>query len=210
MYYLLINHDLFNILGARYEEDITIIGAGIGGTYTGWRLRNKGLRVGIYEYSDRVGGRMYTRRFPDAPDLPIEFGAMRLLPEEHLRMMKAGNELGLHFVPFNEGLGKIPNRTILFYRDTHMTTFELGGTHTPYSLRPEELRNPVDLEQFVEFVFLLSTLSNDELKIVSIHFFVCKSRAYYFMFIHNTYTCKAFSNCLHLDRVSKYTTIPDP
>nr|XP_034326091.1 aplysianin-A-like [Crassostrea gigas] len=92
----------------NYMEDVTIIGAGIGGSYTGWRLRDKGWKIGIYEYSDRVGGRMYSKSFPDAPDLPVDFGAMRLRPEDHVRMIKAGRELGLTFVPFPEGGGRIP------------------------------------------------------------------------------------------------------
>jgi hypothetical protein len=113
---------------------------------------------------------MYTRRFPDAPDLPVDLGAMRLVPEKHLRLMTAGKELGLDFVPFEEGLGKNPKRTILFYRDTHMTTSQLGGPLTPYRLGPDERKTPVDLAQFVEFLFHFTSVSNDELKIGSIHF----------------------------------------
>ncbi|XP_034325256.2 achacin [Magallana gigas] len=130
-------------------EDITIIGAGIGGSYTGWRLRNKGLKIGIYEYSDRVGGRMFSKSFPDAPDLPVDFGAMRLRPKDHVRMIKAGRELGLTFVPFPEGGGRIPERTLLYMRNTHLRIFELGGPRTPYSLRPEESRNPGDLSRLL-------------------------------------------------------------
>lgn len=133
----------------KQVEDITIIGAGIGGSYTGWRLRNKGWRIGIYEYSDRVGGRMFSKYFPDAPDLPVDFGAMRLRPEDHLRMIKAGRELGLTFVPFPEGFGRIPERTILYLRNTHLRTFELGGPRTPYRLRPEELMDPGDLSRIL-------------------------------------------------------------
>uniref|UniRef100_A0A8W8I6M4 Amine oxidase domain-containing protein n=1 Tax=Magallana gigas TaxID=29159 RepID=A0A8W8I6M4_MAGGI len=112
----------------NYMEDVTIIGAGIGGSYTGWRLRDKGWKIGIYEYSDRVGGRMYSKSFPDAPDLPVDFGAMRLRPEDHVRMIKAGRELGLTFVPFPEGG---------------------GGPRTPYRLRPEELMDPRDLSRLL-------------------------------------------------------------
>ncbi|XP_062574438.1 achacin-like [Saccostrea cucullata] len=134
-------------------EDITIIGGGIGGTYTGWRLRNKGLRIGIYEYSNRVGGRMYTRTFPDAPDLPVDFGAMRLRPANHLRMIKAGRELGLTFVPFVEEMGRVPERTRLFLRNTHLSIPELGSIRTPYRLRPEESINPSDLETSLSALF---------------------------------------------------------
>ena len=129
-------------------EDVTIIGAGIGGTYTGWRLRNAGLRIGIYEFSDRVGGRMYSRIFPDAPDIQVELGAMRIDTANNPRMVKAGFELGLKFAIFPEGLGKIPEHTLLYYRNTHLRTYELGGPRTPYNLRPEERLDPQLLAQY--------------------------------------------------------------
>ncbi|XP_065945175.1 achacin-like [Magallana gigas] len=133
----------------NYIEDVTIIGAGVGGSYTGWRLRDKGWKIGIYEYSDRVGGRMYSKYFPDAPDLPVDLGAMRIRPEDHVRMIKAGRELGLTFVPFTEGGGRIPERTLLYLRNTRLRTFELGGPRTPYRLRPEELMDPRDLSRLL-------------------------------------------------------------
>ncbi|XP_061186161.1 achacin-like isoform X1 [Saccostrea echinata] len=147
---------IFLLLGESkggYIEDISIIGAGIGGTYTGWRLRNKGLRIGIYEYSNRVGGRMYTRTLPDAPDLPVDFGAMRLRPANHPRMIKAGRELGLTFVRFVEEMGRIPERTRLYLRNTHLSIPDLGTPRTPYRLRPEERRNPSDLERSLSELF---------------------------------------------------------
>ena len=134
-------------------EDVTIIGAGIGGTYTGWRLRNAGLRIGIYEFSDRVGGRMYSRFFPDAPDIPVDFGAMRIISARHPRMIKAGVDLGLKFAIFPEGLGRIPERTLLYLRNTHLTTNELGGPNTPYNLRPEERMDPRLLSQYFDYSF---------------------------------------------------------
>lgn len=52
---------------------------------------------------------------------------MRLRPEDHVRIIKAGRELGLTFVPFPEGGGRIPERTILCMRNTRLRTYELGG-----------------------------------------------------------------------------------
>ena len=62
-------------------DDVAIIGAGIAGTYAGWRLRNKNKRITIYEYSNRVGGRLYTTNFKSVPDINVELAAMRFLPE---------------------------------------------------------------------------------------------------------------------------------
>lgn len=88
---------------------------------------------------------MFSKCFPDAPDIPVELGTMRLRPEDHVRKIKAGRELGFTFVPFPEGCGRIPERTILYMRNTRLRTYELGGPRTPYRLRPKELMDPRDL-----------------------------------------------------------------
>ncbi|CAG2184818.1 unnamed protein product [Mytilus edulis] len=62
---------------ARSCDDVAIIGAGIAGTYAGWRLRNLNKQITVYEYSNRVGGRCYTMKFPDIPHINVELGAMR-------------------------------------------------------------------------------------------------------------------------------------
>ena len=61
-------------------EDISIIGAGIGGSYAGYRLRDLGKKITIYEYSDRIGGRCYTGKLTGVPDVNVEYGAMRFYP----------------------------------------------------------------------------------------------------------------------------------
>ena len=62
-------------------DDIAIIGAGIAGTYAAWRLRHQNKRISVYEYSNRVGGRLFTVRFPDITDINVELGGMRYYPE---------------------------------------------------------------------------------------------------------------------------------
>lgn len=61
-------------------DDVTIVGAGIAGSYAAWRLRNQDKKITIYEYSDRIGGRCHTIKFPGIPDVNIELGAMRFKP----------------------------------------------------------------------------------------------------------------------------------
>lgn len=87
---------------------------------------------------------MYSKYFPDAPDLSVEFRAKRRKPEDHLRMIRAGWELRLTNVPFPEGPGRLPERTLLYLWNTLLRTFKLGGPGTPYRLRPDELLNPKD------------------------------------------------------------------
>ena len=73
--------------------DVAIIGGGVSGAYAAYRLmktepgdsavfdqllngRNK-LDVGLYELGDRIGGRLWSYKFPELPDhMPAEMGGM--------------------------------------------------------------------------------------------------------------------------------------
>ena len=65
-------------------DDIAIVGAGIAGSYSAWRLRNQDKKITVYEYSDRIGGRCHTVKFPNIPDVNVEMGAMRFKPRGKL------------------------------------------------------------------------------------------------------------------------------
>ncbi|OJA12776.1 hypothetical protein AZE42_07909, partial [Rhizopogon vesiculosus] len=58
------------------EVTFCIIGAGAAGLYTAIILKELGIPFDILEASDRVGGRMYTHRFSDAPNDYYDVGAM--------------------------------------------------------------------------------------------------------------------------------------
>ena len=45
-------------------DDIVIVGAGSGGAYTAYKLRNKGLKISVYEQLNRVGGRLHSIPIP--------------------------------------------------------------------------------------------------------------------------------------------------
>ncbi|MEE3622688.1 FAD-dependent oxidoreductase [Nitrospirillum sp. BR 11752] len=69
--------------------DVAVIGGGVAGTYCAWRLTGpQGLkegqrRVALFEYSDRIGGRLYTKTFPGMPNVAAELGGMRyIVPEK--------------------------------------------------------------------------------------------------------------------------------
>ena len=46
------------------DLDVIIVGAGVGGLYALYKLRNLGYRVRIYEAADDVGGTWYWNRYP--------------------------------------------------------------------------------------------------------------------------------------------------
>jgi monoamine oxidase len=72
----------------QYDGVVGIIGAGAAGLYAADILQNKGVKVRVFEASDRVGGRIRSiRLFDDSPvktDFPIELGAERIQGSDSL------------------------------------------------------------------------------------------------------------------------------
>src|SRR5580704_1144637 len=68
--------------GANTDIDVAIVGGGVAGTYAAWRIASEQphLRVALFEMSDRIGGRLRSIAFPQAPHLVGEAGGMRFLP----------------------------------------------------------------------------------------------------------------------------------
>ncbi|HEX3808307.1 MAG TPA: FAD-dependent oxidoreductase [Rhizomicrobium sp.] len=70
-----------NTRAADADLDVAVIGGGASGAYTAWRLRTTTpqTRVRLFEMSDRIGGRLRSIAFPQAPHLFGEAGGMRFL-----------------------------------------------------------------------------------------------------------------------------------
>ena len=105
--------------GARHERDfdcdVAIVGGGISGLYTGWRLMDSDprqirilghtlgesrLRVAVFEGSCRIGGRLLSTVSPRFPGVTCELGGMRFRPTQ-LRMSKLVSYLGLSTITMN-------------------------------------------------------------------------------------------------------------
>ncbi|KAK0049654.1 L-amino-acid oxidase [Biomphalaria pfeifferi] len=111
--------------------DVAIIGAGPSGTYSAYRLRNQKLTIEVFEYLNRVGGRLYSTTLPDAPDLPVELGGMVFLPSIHKRVFKVVNEIGLEYKSYLGGIGNLSSIRYYLrginrnYVDTFLYTYHL-------------------------------------------------------------------------------------
>ncbi|WP_406404708.1 FAD-dependent oxidoreductase [Streptomyces sp. NBC_00879] len=96
--------------------DVAVIGAGVSGAYAAWRLlgpeaerssvledlrrRRRGpLVVGLFESSERVGGRLFSVTPPGMPHLHAELGGMRYL-SNHPVVADLVGHLGLPSTPF--------------------------------------------------------------------------------------------------------------
>jgi lysine 2-monooxygenase len=80
------------------ELDIAIIGGGVSGAYCAWRLqqaRGEKESIALFEYSDRIGGRLLSVALPGLPDVYAELGGMRYIPDQHVIVARLVDHLGL-------------------------------------------------------------------------------------------------------------------
>lgn len=68
----------FSRAASQQESRIAIIGGGISGVVAGYELLRAGFKPVIFEASDRIGGRMYSKKFANGGI--AEMGAMRFPP----------------------------------------------------------------------------------------------------------------------------------
>ena len=56
------------------DLEIAVVGGGVAGVYSAWRLQQvkTEARMGLFEYSDRIGGRLYTVTLPGLPHVKAE------------------------------------------------------------------------------------------------------------------------------------------
>ncbi|PHV11692.1 flavin monoamine oxidase family protein [Chitinimonas sp. BJB300] len=67
---------------ASETMDIAIVGGGISGVYSAWRLKKSDTskKIVVFEGSDHIGGRLLSVQPPDIPNMVAELGGMRILP----------------------------------------------------------------------------------------------------------------------------------
>lgn len=135
------------------DLDVAVIGGGISGTYSAWRLQQehgKTERIALFEYSNRIGGRMFTATLPGLPNVKAELGGMRYIENEHRMFACLVDHLKLPKKDFPMGAPEpVGAKCNLFYlRGKHLRLHELSDPHkVPYNLAwPERGLGPTNLQ----------------------------------------------------------------
>jgi monoamine oxidase len=97
--------------------DIAIVGGGISGIYTAWRLINEHpeLKIKLFEASDRIGGRLLSVKPPELKGFRAELGGMRYLTNQ-ARVQSLVEKLNLKVRPFPVG----QDDNIYYLRGQHL------------------------------------------------------------------------------------------
>jgi hypothetical protein len=86
---------------ANEKIDIAIVGGGVSGVYSAWKLKKKypNKKIVVYEGSDHIGGRLLSVVPPGIPDMVAELGGMRILENTQKRIVGLIDELNLELPP---------------------------------------------------------------------------------------------------------------
>jgi len=122
------------------DLDIAVVGGGVSGAYCAWRLQQhlgSAASIALFEYSDRIGGRLYTITMPGLPHVKAEVGGMRYIPTQHLMVAGLVDYLKLPTKDFPMGAPPpVGSNCNLFYlRGRHLRLHELADpAKVPYNM----------------------------------------------------------------------------
>ncbi|MHB2017816.1 MAG: flavin monoamine oxidase family protein, partial [Candidatus Xenobia bacterium] len=121
--------------------DVVVVGAGMGGLYTAWKLEGKPLKVGVFERTHHIGGRARSDRV-DGSGVPFDLGAMRFIPSQHVLV----NSLVQHFnMPTHEFVVG-GDKNLQYFRGVRLTNQEVAQdpTKLPFNLASNERGKTAD------------------------------------------------------------------
>lgn len=140
---------------ADLKVDVAVVGAGMAGAYTAWRLRQSQpkKRIALFEYSNRVGGRLYSVTMPGMPHVRAELGGMRYIPDTQDFVRELIADLGLATRDFPMGAPDDPGGldNLVYLRRRLLRARDLTNPAlVPYLLNPtEQGMNPDQLQRYV-------------------------------------------------------------
>ena len=123
------------------DLDVAIVGGGCSGAYSAWRLqqdRGADQSIGLCEYSDRIGGRLYSVTMPGLPNVKAELGGMRYIPTQHILVADLVKHLKLETKDFPMGApAPVGSNCNLFYlRGKHLRLHELADPEKVPTISP--------------------------------------------------------------------------
>ncbi len=140
---------------ADFEVDVAVVGAGCAGVYAAWRLKQKypKQRIALFEYSNRIGGRLYSLPLPGMPHVNAELGGMRYIPDTQTFVRELIENQGLPTREFPMGAPDDPGgeNNLVYLRRRLMRARDLTDPAlVPYLLNPtEQGMNPDQLQRYV-------------------------------------------------------------
>ena len=101
-------------------------------------MRDDQKNIAIYEYSNRVGGRMFTEKLNNG--MKVEFGGMRFYPEVHDKWVKLAKEMDLTIVPFEGAPEHDDPHNVYYLRGTRRRYNQTNrvGDYPRFPVRPDE------------------------------------------------------------------------
>lgn len=127
--------------------DVAIVGGGVSGVYSGWRLLKKGGRqnVTVFEAGNHIGGRLLSVPAPGINNMTAELGGMRILPAVQPRitaLLKELNKLpGVQIDTYDFPVDQPQN--ISYLRGTHLRLSDFGPESQPAAGTPVPTRTPI-------------------------------------------------------------------
>ncbi|NWD71210.1 FAD-dependent oxidoreductase [Pseudomonas gingeri] len=103
------------------ELDVAVVGGGVSGCYSAWRLQQvhgDTQNIALFEYGDRIGGRLFSITLPGLPNVVAEVGGMRYIPgpDGHVVVDSLVKHLKLPSQDFPMGAPKpVYSKNNLFY-----------------------------------------------------------------------------------------------
>ena len=138
-----------------FDVDIAVVGGGVGGAYTAWRLKQQypKKKIALFEYSNRIGGRLYTVTLPGMPHVHAEVGGMRYIPDSQAFVTNLIGQLNLTPRDFPMGGKDDPGgqNNLMYLRRRLLRAFELQDPSlVPYLMNEVERgMNPDQLQKWV-------------------------------------------------------------
>ena len=80
------------------QHSCIVVGAGLAGLTAAYRLCAAGWKVTVLEARNRTGGRVWSYRFPQAPELVCEMGG-EWIGKDHKKIIALAKELNVPLEP---------------------------------------------------------------------------------------------------------------